>query len=143
MIKGMDHVGISVSDLDRGLAFYRDLLGMEVVVQGAFDGEQYETLLNLRGVRGRVVLLRRGNFQIELFEFGHPDPKPSDSMRPVCDHGITHFCLEVTNIHEEYERLKAAGVHFHCPPLKFFGKAFATYARDPDGNVFELFEMIS
>lgn len=55
--------------------------------------------------------------------------------------GITHFCVEVSDIESEYERLKAAGASFHCPPLDFSGEAMATYGRDPDGNVFELLQM--
>jgi hypothetical protein len=47
----------------------------------------------------------------------------------------------VTDIDAEYERLKAAGMVFHCPP-QAAGKGFrATYGRDPDGNVVELLEV--
>jgi catechol 2,3-dioxygenase-like lactoylglutathione lyase family enzyme len=140
MITGMNHVGVSVADLDRSIAFYRDVLGMSVVVTGNFGDERYERVLGLKQTRGRAALMRLGNFQIELFEFAHPVPRAGDPNRPVCDHGITHFCLQVTDIHSEYERMKAAGVAFHCPPEEFSGEAFATYGRDPDGNVFELLE---
>jgi catechol 2,3-dioxygenase-like lactoylglutathione lyase family enzyme len=141
MIKGMNHVGVSVSDLNRAIAFYRDVLGMEVVVQRPFGGEKYEMILGLKGARGQVALLRFGDIQIELFEFASPRPKRGDPRRPICDHGITHFCLEVTDIDDAYARLKAKGVSFHCSPQSFSGKAIATYGRDPDGNVFELLEM--
>jgi len=142
MIKGMNHVAASVSNLEKSLGFYRDLLRMEVVVLDTFEGEKYEMILGLKGARGKVALLRLGEMQIELFEFDHPRPKPNDPCRPVCDHGITHFCLEVKDIHGEYSRLKAAGVTFHCAPQDFFGTAIATYGRDPDGNVFEMLEML-
>lgn len=142
MIKGMNHVGISVRDLDRSLAFYRDVLGMEVVIAAAFGGEKYEKVLDLQGTRGRAALLRlKGTeMRVELFEFDRPTPKAADPVRPVCDHGITHFALAVEDIHGEYRRLQAAGVVFHCPPVMFSPSAWATYARDPDGNVFELLE---
>jgi len=84
-------------------------------------------------------MLRAGAQYIELFEFAAPSPKGSD--RRVCDYGISHFCIEVTNVQIEYERLKAAGVKFTCPP-RSFGDMHATYARDPDGNVFELLDML-
>ena len=58
----------------------------------------------------------------------------------MCDHGITHFCVRVIGIDDMFARLSAAGASFHCPPLKFEGVGTATYGRDPDGNVFELFE---
>jgi glyoxylase I family protein len=142
MIKGMNHVGMSVANLDRSIAFYRDCLGMELVVKPTtFEGELYERILALEGVKGKVALLKTGNMQLELFEFAHPTPKPKDPNYPVCDHGISHFCIDVADVENVYARLKAAGVYFHCAPLNFFGEARATYARDPDGNVFELLEM--
>jgi len=141
MIKSINHVGVSVSDLERSMRFYRDLLGMEVVVSTTFSGDLYSRILALEGATGKVALLKAANMQVELFEFARPTPQPGDPQRPVCDHGITHFCIEVADIDSEYARLAAAGVPFHCPPLNFFGKAKATYGRDPDGNVFEMLQM--
>jgi catechol 2,3-dioxygenase-like lactoylglutathione lyase family enzyme len=145
MIKGLEHVGISVANLERSMKFYRDLLGMEVVVavepfKSESYGGNYGKILGLTGASGRVAVVRKGNMQFELFEFQSPAPKRGDPQRPVCNHGITHFCIEVSNIEDVYGKLAAAGVPFHCPPLDF-GTAKATYGRDPDGNVFELLEM--
>ena len=147
MIIGLNHVAMSVSNLEQAIAFYRDLLGMEVVVRKSFGEEgspgyeKYRAILGLKGAHGEVALLRRTNLQIELFEFIEPRPKASDFKRPVCDHGITHFCLQVADTRSEYARLKAAGVTFHCPPQEFPGEAIVTYGRDPDGNVFELLQL--
>lgn len=141
MIKGANHVGLSVVNLDRSIQFYRELLGMEFVVgETPIGGELYEKIFSLSAVRGRACILSKGSLRLELFEFFHPVPKTKDSNYPVTDHGISHFCMEVTNIGGMYERLKNAGVVFHCPPLDF-GASKATYARDPDGNVFELLEL--
>jgi glyoxylase I family protein len=85
-------------------------------------------------------VLRGHGVELELFEFRHPVPKPADLSRPVCDQGITHFCVAVNDIDREYERLKAAGATFHCAPQKLAAEATVTYGRDPDGNVFELLE---
>ena len=142
MIARTDHIGISVASLERSIRFYRDGLGLMLVEEEGFSGEQYDRILGLKDVRGRLALLRANNLQIELFEFEHPQPRNSTPDRPVCDHGITHFCIEVTDIEALCERLSAAGARFHCPPLLFFGTTKATYVRDPDGNVFELIENI-
>lgn len=147
MIKGMDHVGMSVRNLDRSIEFYRNLFGMELIYHGPFGGEhydlRYESVLGVKGAAGTVALMRLGTMQIEMFQFDRPDAKLSDPHRPVCDHGITHFCFQVRDVPSEYERLKAAGVRFHCAPQHFDGKAVVTYGRDPDGNVFELLELFS
>ena len=46
------------------------------------------------------------------------------------------------DIDAEYERLQAAGMLFHCPPVDY-GTVKTTYGRDPDGNVIELQEIKS
>ncbi len=86
-------------------------------------------------------MLKSGNACVELFEYQTPSPKPGEAGRPVCDHGITHICLQVSAIDEEYARLKAAGMAFHCPPQQVGSDIRATYGRDPDGNVVELLEV--
>lgn len=140
MIKSFNHVGISVVNLERSVSFYRDLLGMEVIVETTFEGERYSTILGLKEANGKVAFLKSGSTQLELFEFSNPNPMSAPPDRPVCDHGITHFCIEVGDIDRAYEQLRRAGVVFHCPPLVFSRDTKATYARDPDGNVFELLE---
>lgn len=113
---------------------------MEVVRERTFWGNQYELILGVNRPSGRLALMQAGTMRLELFEFSHPAPRRGDPLRPVCDHGITHFCIEVSDVDREYERLKAAGVLFHCPPMEFSGIVKATYGRDPDGNIFELLE---
>ena len=141
MVKGLNHVGISVSDLDRSVEFYRRVLGMELVIETGFEGQSYAQILALTGPNGRVAALKASTFELELFEFASPQPRAMPVDRPVCDHGISHFCVEVSDIESEYERLLSLGVVFHCPPASFPGGDKATYARDPDGNVFELLEL--
>ena len=85
-------------------------------------------------------MLRAGNACVELFQYETPRPKPGDPNRPVSDHGITHLCLQVQDIDAEYQRLKTAGMVFHCPPQDRSGLR-VTYGRDPDGNVIELLEV--
>jgi catechol 2,3-dioxygenase-like lactoylglutathione lyase family enzyme len=136
MIKGLHHAGLSVQDLDRSIEFYRTL-GVELVCQGSWDRGPMDSITALTGTRGRSAMLKIGGQHLELFEFASPAGKPADPARPVCDHGITHFCIEVCDVQSEYLRLVAAGVRFNCEPQDF-GAAKATYARDPDGNVVEL-----
>lgn len=141
-ITGIDHVGISVSSLDRALAFYRDTIGMQVVADGVLD-ERYDAITGLTGVKCWGVMLKLGAMHIELFQFASPTPKHNDPNRPVSDQGITHVAFTVADIDREYDRLVAAGVSFHCAPQEFPSGNRATYGRGPDGNVFELLERAS
>ena len=144
MIKGIHHTAISTGDFERALAFYRDLLGLEMVSELNWPAgvELADTITGLEGSAARSVMLRASNSSIELFEFSSPAPKRGDPSRPVCDHGITHIAFEVDDIDAEYERLKAAGMSFHCPPQDL-GETRVTYGRDPDGNVLELWQGVA
>ena len=140
MITGLNHIAISTPDIDRSMAFYRDLIGMELLGEGAFEGDRYKHIMALDNPKGRIAMLQVGAVKLELFEFATPAPKPSQTPRPVCDHGITHLCFEVDDVENEYQRLKNAGVHFHHHPEAFGPSLVACYGRDPDGNVIELLQ---
>jgi catechol 2,3-dioxygenase-like lactoylglutathione lyase family enzyme len=141
MIKGFHHVGVSVADIDRSIAFYRDLLGMEQACPVfPFEGPLYEQIMALPQPQGRMCVMAKNGLMLELFEFARPEPAPQDPDYPVADRGLTHFGVVVDDIEAAYATLTAAGVRFHAPVLQFPGGMKALYGRDPDGNVFELLE---
>lgn len=141
MIKGFHHLAISVADMARSLAFYQQMFEMEQVCPPfPFSGEKHERVLALPGVAGRMAVLAKDGFFLELFEFDHPRPAAKDPNYPVADHGLTHFGVVVEDIEATYQRLVDAGVRFHSPVTQFPGGMKAAYGRDPDGNVFELLE---
>jgi catechol 2,3-dioxygenase-like lactoylglutathione lyase family enzyme len=144
MIRGIHHTAISTPDLERLVGFYRDVLGFEEVLDFSWPKgtENLNRTHALDDTAARVVMLRAANTLLEIFEYTTPKPRPGDPKRPLCDHGITHLCLDVQDIDAEYERLAAAGMQFHSPPLQT-GDARMTYGRDPDGNVIELQEIKS
>jgi catechol 2,3-dioxygenase-like lactoylglutathione lyase family enzyme len=143
MIHGINHVAISTPDIVRLSAFYKDLLGFEEVFQLNWEigDKTLDSITGLKDSSARIVMLKCGNACVELFEYETPPPQAGNPSRPVCDHGITHLCLQVTDIEAEYARLLEAGMHFHCPPQRVGGSVCATYGRDPDGNVVELLEV--
>lgn len=143
MIRGIHHTSISTGNMDRALAFYEGLLGVEVLFTSDFSGEEISAITALPAATGRVAMLRAANSHIELFEYATPEAAPNVADRPVCNHGLTHICFDVTDLPAEYERLKAAGVEFHCPPTSLGTSVRTTYARDPDGNVVELQEILT
>lgn len=140
MINGLHHVAIATNNADRLLNFYRDLLGLEVVLDYTWESgsEVADRITALRDSSARQIMLRKGNAYFEIFQYLHPQPAAGNPARRVCDPGLTHLCLDVTDLDGEYERLGAAGMTFHCPPQDVGGGMRATYGRDPDGNVIEL-----
>ena len=140
MIRGLHHVAVASRDIDRLLTFYRDLLGWEVVTDWGWPTGTIaaDRITALPGSAAHSVMLRNGNAYLELFQYTAPEPGPGDPNRRVCDPGITHLCLDVTEVDAEYERLSAAGMVFHSPPQDVAPGVRTTYGRDPDGNVVEL-----
>lgn len=141
MITGMSHVGISVVDLQRSIAFYRDLLGMSLIQQVPMTGANYDAIMGLKGTDGRIAVLRTGNFEIELLEFKRAAPQPPAPAGHVADQGLSHFAVFVDDIAGLRARLEAAGVRFHSRLVYFSSCATtAVYFQDPDGNYIELLQ---
>lgn len=145
MILGANHVAISVPSLEKALEFYRDLLGLEQVTAFSWtentpQGQGADMILAVKGSAADAAHLRTRNLLLELFEFKAGGPAPQDPNRPVIDHGFTHLCFAVKDLDAEYERLQAAGMKFHAPPLPVAEGVRTVYGRDPFGNVIELEE---
>jgi catechol 2,3-dioxygenase-like lactoylglutathione lyase family enzyme len=141
MITGISHVGISVANLERSIAFYRDLLGMRVIQEVPMRGANYDAIMALQGTEGRIVVLRTGNLEIELLEFQRPPSRPVEPGHHVSDHGISHFAINVEDIAGLYSRLEVAGVRLHSALVHFPSCATtAVYFCDPDGNFIEMLE---
>jgi glyoxylase I family protein len=141
-IKGIHHLAVSVPSLDEARAFYCGVLGFEVAEEFEFGPDQEsERVTQVRGAAARALMLRAGNVHVEVFEFTNDDVKEQCEGRPVCDHGYTHFALEVDgDIDLLYRELEEAGVRWHAPlvgTLEEDGYR-VTYGRDPFGNVIEI-----
>jgi catechol 2,3-dioxygenase-like lactoylglutathione lyase family enzyme len=145
MIRALHHVAVATNVAERMLACYRDLLGLEVVVDYTWpDGTAVaDRITALPGSSARHIMLRKGNAYFEIFQYFSPQPAQGDPARRVCDPGITHVCFDVVDVDGEYERLSNAGMIFHCPPQDVADGIRTTYGRDPDGNVVELQEVAS
>jgi catechol 2,3-dioxygenase-like lactoylglutathione lyase family enzyme len=136
MINRIQHAAISTGDMARALEFYRDLLGFTVISDATWErGSQAsanaQQIMDLEDVSVRAVMLSLGDTLLELFEFDSPTPTSGHPERPVCDHGFTHICLDVTDMAGEYERLSQAGMRFHCPPMQLGRSTKVTTAETP------------
>jgi catechol 2,3-dioxygenase-like lactoylglutathione lyase family enzyme len=142
VIQGIHHTAISSPDVARLARFYCEIVGFAPASEFHWPRgwAPADAVTALTDSEAKGQMLRLGNSFLELFEYASPLPQPADAGRRVCDHGITHICLAVTDLDAEYERLHAAGMTFHAPPQDMGPDLRATYGRDPDGNVIELIE---
>jgi len=132
------HIAISVKNMAPMVQFYCDLLGF--TVDWDMDhrgGAGLSTVVGMHEAEAHMVMLKGLGMRIELFHYYQPQGCESHSSRQ-CDFGLTHFALQVRDIHEIYERLVAAGVHFNSPPKHLRSGVWATYMRDPEDNTVEL-----
>jgi len=144
MIRGVHHVCLVTEDDARLIAFYRDVIGGELVLETSFEpGNRHaDTVVGLKGTSLRVAIIRLGNAYIEIHRYLAPAGRPGDDQRPPNDGGIGHFALDVVDLPAEYERLSAAGVRFLSPPQEMPGIVNTALGRDPDGNLIEFQELL-
>ena len=140
MIVGVHHIAIGVSDFDKGLKFYRDGLGFEVVQQSEIrNNPAADRAIGITGVNARMAMLKGYNLHIELWQYQQPEPQ--DRISQPNDYGYPHMALQVDDIEAEYDRLASHGMRFVGPVEHFSAAASAVYGRDPFGNVIELYEI--
>ena len=147
MIHGIHHVAIATPGADVLLAFYTGLMGFEVVASGSWEqgNRSLDAMTGLSDSAADYHVLRLGSSYLELFRYHNPQTRAAQERRPVSKQGITHLCLQVTDIEAEHARLAAAGMEFHAPPAPCVQgtRHRAVYGRDPDGNVIELLEIVT
>lgn len=139
-IRRFSHVGICVSDLERSLAFYRDVLGFREVRRMDVAGEAPETLLGLHDVDLRVVFLERDGTRIELLHYLAPGHRGSGEPRPMNALGLTHLSLRVDDLGATIAALEHAGVRALHATRTWDGELAtgAIFVVDPDGTRIEL-----
>ena len=144
MIRGIHHIGLHSKNFEAMRTFYKQAFGFEEVGEEiSWEATPFgDSLTGVENSSARLVTLKGPNCCIELFEYWSPPPRDCGPAAPN-DYGFTHFCLEVTDIEEEYKRLKALGMTFSADAPGDLGVFKSIYGRDPDGNVIELQETTS
>jgi len=137
MIRSLGHVALGVADMERSLAFYRDLLGMELIMELDVDDERIGRVIGVGGAKCRIVHLKLGDGVLELFQYREPVGR--DAAREVrqFDRGLTHIGFEVDDFHRHVEELKGRNVEFLGEPVEFRPGVWVVYFRGPDGEVCE------
>lgn len=139
MITRLEHAALSVANLDRSLAFYRDLLGFELIrTLEPRPDELLGRLTGIPGAQGRIAHLQLGGVVLELFEYVKPQGRPLPTGRTQADHGFSHIALSSNEIGADYERLKAKDVVFLSEPIEFRPGVWGVYFRGPDGETCEM-----
>lgn len=137
------HVGITVSDLGRSLAFYRDLLGFRVAYErGEVTAEYMPRLVGIPGARLKIAGLDIPGLHLDLIEY--IEPKGAARAGPTSDVGNGHLGFTVDDIWAAYHALREAGVTFRSEPISPTQGpnkgGWAVYFVDPDGITLEMIQ---
>jgi lactoylglutathione lyase len=143
-VTGANHTGVQVSNLDRSIAFYRDMLGCELVTQWVRNEPYIGTVTGYPGATLRIAVLKVRNSEtlIELAEYQGVERSPVDPA--TANPGTGHLALNVENLLSFYKALREQGVRTVSEPVtptvgpNKGGKV--VYILDPDGVRIELIE---
>jgi diaminopimelate decarboxylase len=135
-VTGLDHVSVACADVDRSLAFYHGLLGLELRDRGTGSA----------GAVGEIT--GAGDAQVEWADLALPDGRVLELLRLPGDPpapGSGHFALGVAQAETIHRRLREAGVPLRSEPVVIddagdWQGVRCFYAEDPDGTVVELIE---
>lgn len=150
MLENIIHIGLTVSDLDRSVAFYKDVLGLNFVGEITMEGEETNTLFDMVDGSCRIAYLNGSDDvmapPVELIQFTNYEVEKRGSDLKAT--GINEICFKVKDIDAVYKHLLENNVECISAPQPFdftkdgFGKSKAIYLKDPDGIILELMQAL-
>ncbi len=139
------HHGFTVSDVERSVAFYRDVFGLELVrISERRNLPAYDRIIGHENVALKVAILQHpaGDFILELVEYENPPGQKRALDNPFV--GSSHLAFEVEDVDAAHAALLAVGYGAINPPVDVERDgavvARAMYGLDPDGISIELFQ---
>ena len=146
MVVAVESIGMTVSDMERSVAFYSDVLAFKPVSEVEVDGPEYDQLWGIFGVRARVVKMQLGEQQLELTQFlAPPDFRPIPVPSYSNDLWFQHVAIVVRDMEAAWAQLRKHHVRQISPrpqtiPISNPAAAGikAIKFRDPDGHNLEL-----
>lgn len=149
MLGKIYHVGLTVSDMNRSIMFYENVLGLKFIGELLMEGPETEALFQREGCRVRVAYLTSTQTietpPLELIEF--LDEPEIDHRSELHVPSISEICFLVKDISAFYQHLISHNVECLSEPQVFdfssygFGKSKAFYFRDPNGIVLEVMQI--
>ncbi len=141
MFKRMDHAAISVKDIDKAIAFYRDIIGMDMTFDRTFDAPMAK-LIGVPGTKVRIVHMRFGESVVELFDYQYPKGREPQAERSQADFGLIHIGFMVDDFWGTYKRLADKGVKFLGEPVEIRHGVFVAYFHGAEYEVCEMREIV-
>ena len=143
-LENIRHFGLVVSNLEKALVFYQDLLGLSIQGKTEESGDFISKMLSFENIKVKTVKLSANDnsTRLELLEFENPKVN-SAKKNNLFEPGFTHISLTVKNLDELYLRLKNSNIEFNSQPtISPNGTLKVVFCKDFEGNYLELIEEI-
>ncbi len=143
LIKQIDHVGITVADLDSATAFFADL-GLEIEGRTFLEGEFVDAVIGIPDARTEIVVLRPpgGGAGVELATFVRPHHEPGSPNAMANELGLRSFCFEVEGLRAIVDGVAANGYGLVGEIGQYEDTWLMAHVRGPEGIVVSLTERI-
>ena len=139
-----DHTGITVANLERSLAFWRDVLGFELSHRPHQTGALASEITGVPGAEISIAVLKGHGHKIELLEYVAPPDRQHLRPRP-CDVGSVHVAFVVNDLDAVLGTIAASGWQAAGTPQTLTAGPNAgkrvVYVRDPDGSTIEFMQL--
>jgi len=132
---------MSVKDMEKAIAFYRDVVGMEKVFDREF-AEGIAQLIGVEGARVRVVHMKLNDSMIELFDYAYPPGREPRPDRQQSDFGLIHIGFIVEDFWGTYRHLLDHGVQFLADPVEIRPGVHVAYFHGVEYEVCEIREIL-
>ncbi len=146
-VAAVDAPGFTVSDTDRSVDFFQQVLSFEKASDIEITGTEYEHLQGIFGLRMRIVRMKLGDEFIELTEYLAPKGRPIPVDARSNDRAFQHIAIIVSDMDQAYQLLrKNKVVHASTGPQRLpdwnknAGGIKAFYFKDPDGHALEILQ---
>ncbi len=142
-ILAADHTGITVTNLERSLAFWRDVLGFELSHRPHQTGQLASEITGVPGAEISIAVLKGYGHKIELLEYLAPADRKRVVPQP-CDVGSVHVAFVVDDLDALLTTIEGSGWKAAGEPQTLSAGPNAgkrvIYVRDPDGTTIEFME---
>jgi catechol 2,3-dioxygenase-like lactoylglutathione lyase family enzyme len=140
MIQEMNHVSVSVFNLEKSVYFYTEVMGMEIDYRAYHEGDKISEVAGVDNAVLDICVVKKGPCSIELIEYKNK-AKLQKEYKPQNEPGLIHISFFVSDVDKEYEKINSLGYESNSLPMvtRENGPKIC-YFKGPDNVIIELYE---
>lgn len=135
-VENFSHVCIGVSDMDRSLAFYTAVLGIDVVFDVELEGGGLDAVTGGAAQNGRMVGGLIAGAMVELLFLGNVPAGPAGPHR-----GYTNISFRVADLDDTFDAVRRQHPEVRTEPIVDIGGVRMFFVYDPDDTPIEILEL--